>query len=251
MNLQSILNLCTLRPIRLKLAVLGGGLAGLGLYRLLYAVGLDGRGLLKSGHFAWVLLCLLSILAGALVLVNTLRIRGVGGRPLHSLPAAIACAAAALASAGVCISNLRSASPFYALPALLAALAFVIVGLCRFRGRRPNFLLHVVICIHFALQMLKLYQTCSVDPQIQDYFFQLLGCIALTVTAYQLAAFDLGRGQRRWLCLAALSAVYLCIVSLGSTETCFYLTGAAWAFTAIPAPRRHKKQQAEEAADHD
>ena len=250
MNLKSILNIFSLRPARLKLAVLGGGLAGLGLYRLLYALGLDGRGLLKSGHFAWVLLCLLSVLAGVLILTNILRIKGAGGRPLHSLPAAAACTAAVLSAAATGLSNLFTSGLFYAFPALLAALAFAIVAVCRFQGRRPNFLLHVFICIYFALELLRLYQTCSVDPQIQDYFFQMLAGIALTVTAYQLASFDLGRGQRRWLCLAALSAVYLCLVSLGSSETGFYLTGAAWAFTAIPAPRR-KRQQAEETAEHD
>ena len=95
MNLQSVLRVFSLRPGQLKLALLGSGLAGLGLYRLLYAIGLDGRGLLKSGHFAWVLLCLVSIAAGVLILSNTLRIRGVGGRPMHSIPAAIACVAAA------------------------------------------------------------------------------------------------------------------------------------------------------------
>ena len=249
MNLQSILNTCTLRPARLKLAVLGGGLAGLGLYRLLYAVGVDGRGLLKSGHFAWVLLCLLSVLAAGLLAVNTLRIKGVGGRPAHSIPAAAACAAAALAAGSAGISHLGSAF-FYAIPAFLAVPAFVIVAVCRIQGRRPNFLLHVVICIYFALELLKLYQTCSTEPQIQDYFFQMLACIALTVTAYQLASFDLGRGQRRWLCLSALSALYLCLVSLGSGDAGFYLTGAAWAFTALPVSRRRKKQ-AEEAAEND
>ena len=245
MNLQSILNACTLRPARLKLAALGGGLAGLGLYRLLYAVGLDGRGLLKSGHFAWVLLCLLSVLTAALFLVNTLKIRGAGGKPLHSVPAAAACIAAALGALFTGASHISGGRLLYAVAAALAILSFGAAALCRLQGRRPNFLLHVVICVYFAMHLLELYQTSSTDPQIQDYFFQMLACIALTVTAYQLASFDLGRGQRRWLCLAALSALYLCLVSLGSSGTGFYLTGAAWAFTALPAPRRRKKQEEE------
>ena len=248
MNLQSVLRVFSLRPGQLKLALLGSGLAGLGLYRLLYAIGLDGRGLLKSGHFAWVLLCVVSIAAGVLILSNTLRIRGVGGRPMHSIPAALACVAAALATLAAELNNLTAGLLFYSIPAALAGVAFLIVAVCRLRGRRPNFLLHVVICIHFALQLLKLYQTSSIDPQIQDYFFQLLACIFLTVTAYQLASYDLGRGQRRWLYLSALSAGYLCLVSLGSSPTGIYLAGAAWAFTAIPSPRR-RKQQAEETPD--
>lgn len=250
MNLQTILRALSLRPAYLKLAMVGSGLAGLGLYRLLYATGLDGRGLLKSGHPAWIILCLMSLLAGGFAAVNAIRVKGAGGRPPHSLPACIACAAAAVSTLLSAISDLGNGSIIYAFAALLAVLSFGAVALCRLQGRRPNFLLHVVICIFFTLQMLKIYQTRSVDPQIQDYFFQLLACIALTTTAYQLAAFDLGRGQRRWLCLAALCAVYLCVVSLGSTSTCFYLTGAAWAFTAIPTPRRTRRPQTEEQTEH-
>ena len=245
MNLQSIIHTLTIRPQRLKPVLLALGLTGLGLYRLLYATGVDGRGLLKSGHPAWVILCLLSVAAGILALCSTLRIRGAGGRLLRSLPAGFACVAMALSSLFTGLADLVGGYSMYALPSLLAAAAFLAVAACRILGRRSNFLLHVVICIHFALQMLKLYQANSVDPQLQNYLFQLLSCIALTVTGYQLAAFDLGQGHRRWLWLSSLSAVYLCAVSLGSSHTCFYLTGCIWALTAIPMARRSARKPAQ------
>ena len=127
---------------------------------------------------------------------------------------------------------------------MLAAAAFVAVTFCRFLGRRPNFLMHAVICIHFLLQLLKLYQANSFDPQMQDYFFQILACIALAFTAYQLALADLGRSSRRWLWVSGMSAVYLCMLTMGSSATGLFLTGAAWAFTTILIPRR-KREQAE------
>ena len=110
--------------------------------------------------------------------------------------------------------------------------------LCRLQGRRPNFLMHAVICIHFTLQLLKIYQANSFQPQFQDYLFQILACIALAVTGYQLAAADLGRGSRCWLWTAGLAAAYLCILSLGSSATGLFVTGGAWAFTATMLPAR-------------
>ena len=244
MNLQSMLNTITLRPTVLKRAVLGCGAAAFALYRLLYATGLDGRGLPKSGHFAWVLLCILSIAAGGLILLGAAPIRGGDARFRRSAPAGICCALAAVSCLLTGLGHLADEQPAYAIGALLAAAGFAVVTICRFMGRRPNFVMHAVICIHFILQLLVHYQANSFDPQLQDYLFQLLACIALAVTAYQLAAADLGRSSRRALWTAGLAAVYLCILSLGSSDTCFFVTGAAWAFTCLFVPRR-KRNEAE------
>ena len=76
---------------------------------------------------------------------------------------------------------------------------------------------------------------------MQDYFFQLLACIALAFTAYQLAMADLNRGSRRWLWVSGMSAVYLCMLSIGSFANGLLLTGAAWAFTALVIPKRKRE----------
>ena len=246
MNLQSIMKTLTLRPPQLKLAVLGSGLAGLGLHRLFLATGLDGRGLLKQGHPAWIGLILLFIAVAGLILIGTAPLRGTKGRVPPSMFAAVACALAAASSLFTGLGNLTAVQPLYSAAAFLAAAAFAGLAFCRFRGLKPHFLLHVVVCIHFALQMLHLYQANSYDPQVANYFFQLLGCIALTITAYQMAAMELGQGQRRWLWTAALAAVFLCTVSLGSSATGLYLTGGIWAYTAIPTVRRPRRAQAGE-----
>ena len=244
MNLRSITKHLSLRPLALKYTVLGCGLAGLGLYRLLYATGVDGRGLLAAGHPAWAALCILSLLAGALAAWNVARFKGTVRFP-RSLPGCVGCGLAAVAALFTALDNLSQGYLVYAVPAMLAAPALCAVAVCRLQGRRGNFLLHVVVCVYFALQLLKLYQFNSTGPQVQNYLFQMLACIALTVTAYQLALCDLGRGQRRWLWAAALSAGYLCLVSLGSSGTGLFLTGAAWAFTALPAPGKARKPREE------
>ena len=239
MNLHSIMKTITLQPPVLKRVVPCCGAAAFGLYRLLYAIGVDGRGLLKNGHFSWVLLCILSIAVGAVILASTARLPQGDPRFRRSIPAAVCCILAAVSSLFTGLGCLWNGQPAYAIGAMLAAAAFVAVTFCRFLGRRPNFLMHAVICIHFILQLLKLYQANSFDPQVQDYLFQILACIALAFTAYQLAAADLNRGNRRWLWVAGMSAVYLCMVSVGSAPG-FFLTGAVWAFTALFAPQRKR-----------
>ena len=244
MNLQSIINSITLQPPMLKKVVPCCGAAAFGLYRLLFATGVDGRGLLKSGHFSWVLLCILSIAVGAVILASTAELPQGDSRFRRSVPAAVCCALAAVSVLLTGFGCLWNGQLIYVVGAMLAAAAFAAVMLCRFLGRRPNFLMHAVICVHFLLQLLKLYQENSFDPQIQDYLFQVLTCIALAFTAYQLAMADLNRGSRRWLWVSGMSAVYLCILTLGSSANGLSLTGAAWAFTTLMIPMR-KREKAE------
>ena len=240
MNLQSILKPISLRPAMLKRVVLGGGAVAFGLYRLLYATGIDGRGLLKSGHFAWVLLCILSVAMGVVIFASASQFRGGDIRFRKSLPAAVCCGLALISTVFTGLSDLWGGYLIYAVPAFLAACGFAAVTLCRLRGRKPNFGMHSLICIHFTLQLLKLYQANSFHPQVQDYLFQVLACVALATTAYQLAAADLSRGSRRWLWTAGLAAVYLCALSLGSSSTGLFLTGGAWALTSLIIPVRKR-----------
>ena len=240
MNLQSILKPISLRPAMLKRVVPGCGAVAFGLYRLLYAIGFDGRGLLKSGHFAWVTLCILSVAMGVVIFTSASQFRGVDVRFRKSLPAAVCCGLALVSTVFTGLQNLWGGYLIYAIPAFLAACGFAAVTLCRLRGRKPNFGMHSLICIHFTLQLLKLYQTNSFQPQFQDYLFQTLACVALAVTGYQLAAADLGRGSRRWLWTAGLAAVYLCFLSLGSSATGLFLTGGAWALTSLIIPVRKR-----------
>ena len=240
MNLQSVLKSISLRPGMLKRVVLGGGAVAFGLYRLLYATGIDGRGLLKSGHFAWVLLCILSVAMSVVIFASASQLRGGDTKFRRSLPAAVCCGLALVSAVFTGLHNLWGGYLIYAVPAFLAACGFAAVTLCRLRGRKPNFGMHALICIHFTIQLLKLYQANSFQPQFQDYLFQILACVALAVTAYQLAAADLGRGNRRWLWTAGMAAVYLCALSLGSSATGLFLTGGAWALTSLIIPVRKR-----------
>lgn len=252
-------SLALLRPRMLKLLIPAAGLAGLLLRLLLNATGTDDKGLLRPWHPCWLLLLALTAAAALAIIAGTRPIRGstayracfpgsvypAAGCVLAAVSAAVNAFAFWGSSAGPFVNPIAAAGHYCTGAALtLAPLALVAVALCRLKERKPNFLLHVVICLSFALQTLTLYQTWSFDPQIQHYCFQLLASIALTMTAYQLACFDTGKGSHRKLWLWGLAAVYLCCVSMANGL--FFITGAAWAWTSLSALRRPRKPAAQE-----
>lgn len=249
-----------LTPRNLKLLIPGCGIIGLLLRILLVSTGTDGKGLLVSFHPAWILLLALTCAVLAALLLSGSAIRGAADyrasfpRSVMAPAAGVLAAIAAIASlmrhlrgdAVIAIPpNIFTTAAFFLTGAVmvLAAAAFVLAGLCRLTERKVPFLLHVVICVWFAMEMLNLYQTWSFDPQIQDYCFQLFAAIALAMTAYQLASFDIGKGSHRKLWFWGLAATYLCCLCLNSGL--FYIAGAAWAWNNLTTLRRRQRKTME------
>lgn len=224
--------------------------------RLLHNLtGTDGKGLLLPWHPAWIGVCAVTLAAAVIVFLGVQSIRGVNAYQVcfpASVPAAIGCVLGAVSTVITCVTHFRAgaiSSPSAMTPLLfyiqgavmaLAAVSFLLIALCRYRGSQPTFLYHAVICLYFALQMLTLYQVWSFDPQLQRYCFQLFACIALTMTAYQLACFDMGKGSHRKLWAWGLAAVYLCCLSADSGF--FFIAGGIWALTNLSTPRRRQRR---------
>ena len=247
-----------LSPKNLKLLIPGCGLLGLALRLLMTATGTDGKGLIQAGHPAWILLLVVSAAAVLVLLAATRSLRGPGAYRSSFPASAFGAVGGVLAAASAAVAAFRyfqtgpvitgrptllSIAGFYLCGAVmvLAAVSFVVTAICRLTERKPNFLLHVVICIYFALQMLSLYQTWSFDPQLQDYCFELFACIALTMTAYELASFDLGSGSHRKLWFWGLAATYLCCLCLPSGL--FFPTCGIWAWTDLTSLRRPRQRR--------
>ena len=250
-----------LRTRNLPLVIAGCGVLGLIFRLLITVIGLDGKGLMYPWHFTWICVWLMTIAAACIVILNVLPIRGPAAYRAafpRSLSGAIGCALMALTAVGSLVTHFRTEQINPLLHwlqgglFLLAAAAFVLVGLCRLFGKKPTFLFHVAICVYFALEMLNLYRTWSFDPQLHEYCFQLFACIALTGMAYQLAAFDMGRGSHRKLWAFGLTAVYLCCMS--ASDGVLFITAAIWAFTNLSnlrRPRQPKIVEAEETANQE
>ena len=104
----------------------------------------------------------------------------------------------------------------------------------RVLGKKPFFLVHVVLTAFLLLHLVSRYQDWSGNPQLQDYVFDLLAMVALILFGYQSAAFEADMGNRRLQLGMGLLAVLLCGAALGRTEmTGLYAAGMVWAATDL------------------
>lgn len=216
---------------------LSAGLLGFTLRGVLYATGMDEKGLLVAGHWAGLSLVALSALFALMSLLLSRCLQG-SGQYRYSYPGSVMGSLGAFAAAaGVLLTTLAQLrAPDHQLYSVIvgfaAALSLVIIALCRAAGSRPVCLFHGIVCVFFALRMVRCYQNWSSDPQLMDFVFYLSAYIALMLTAYHHAAFDAGLGNHKNLWLMSLLAVYLCIMSFrGTGDELLLLTGAFWALT--------------------
>lgn len=229
--------------------------AGLGILALLarialYLLGRDEKGLLISGH-PLELLVWAATAAAILILAFVWKLDG-SARYAHNFAPSVPAAIGSFALAGgitVCVilsggtglwlGLLSRITGFLAIPAIVWA------GLCRYRGKRPFFLLHALVCLYLMLYLVNHYQTWSSRPQMQDWFFSMLGILFLALFGYYQTTFDVNMGKRRMQLCTGLLAGFFCIAAAaGGEDVPLYIGGAAWALTGLcsltPVPRRRK-----------
>lgn len=240
----------SVKPTLLKYLVLGAGGIGLVLRSLLYALATDEKGLLSRNHPLSIVLTALAIVALAGIFLLSRPITGPErfSDCFHpSIPGGIGCL---LAAAGIALATISDmAGPADSVGLLVRVLGFasvaalLVAGLSRLMGSKASFLFYVVVCLYFCLRMVDQYRSWSSIPQLQDYCFQMLGCVALMLTAYHHAAFHVDMGRHRSLWFFSLASVFLCILSLAGPENqLFHLGTGIWAFTNLSnLTARHRR----------
>ena len=126
---------------------------------------------------------------------------------------------------------------------LAAPVCLLLAGIARALGKKPFFLLHVVVCLYFLLYIVSSYQTWSSHPQMQDYIFSLLGAMALMLYGFYTAAMEAGCGNRRMMFGVGLAAIYLCSAELARTSCPWmYLGGTLWVLTDLCSMRKREEK---------
>lgn len=242
-----------MKPKLMKPLLGAAGILGLVLRAVLYSTGMDRKGLLIAGYWADTAVWIFTA-AVALVLLCFCR-QLADSDNQHAFPASfLSAAGAALAAIGFFLSPVsQTPSQLFTVIELAlryaAAVSLIVISYCRFRGKAPLFLLHTAVCLYLALRLVCQYRIWSADPQIQNYAFYLGAHVALMIAAYQFAAFDAGFGSHRKLWAAGLSAIYLSLISIVSSEEPFFLLCCAiWIWTNLihPSGKPHKKHPRQE-----
>ena len=226
-----------LSPVLLKLLTLSAGLLGLLLHTVLRDYGVDGKGLLIGGFWAgrFLMILMLILLPVLFVLCRMLRgpVRPKAARPgLWGAAGAMVCSVTMGATA---ISELNFLMPLPSVLALAATAAMLAVGVSHLLGRKPSFLLYLLLCVYFAFRMVSQYRSWNSMPQILEYVFYLGAYIMLMLHAYQNAAIGVDLGSHTVLWWTGLSAVFLCAVSVHGAADAWLLLGCGvWVLTTLP-----------------
>lgn len=219
---------------------LAAGLLGFILQLILNGSGVDEKGLLVTGHFAGIVLYILTALV---LVVLFLGIRGLQNISRYSrlFPASpFAFAGCILAAAGIVVNAVTgimdqqdTVTLFVTVFAAVAAVSLVVIGICRLKGNQPHYLLHSGVTVYLMFQLVSLYRHWSPEPQLLLYFFPLLAAVFLMLTAYQAACLDAVKGSRRWYVFSNQAALFFCCLSLCSEYWLFYLAMGLWTGTNL------------------
>lgn len=242
----------------LRYTLLSSGLLAMMLRASLYATAIDSKGLLIAKHWAtWSILILAGLILGILFLVT----RKIKAPTDHSdlFPVSYLQGASSLLLAGViCQRAISSYAIAYdrlnliaAISGFAAALALLVVGICRMIPKKPSFLFHSIVSIFFALQLVSQYRSWSANPQLMDYCFYLAAFICLMLTAYFLATFEVNMPNGRGLEFTSLAAVFFCCLALPeSGDAPMLISCALWAFVCPPQIQAKRNNREESKDDY-
>lgn len=202
----------------------------------------DSLGFICQGHISQILLFLLTggFLLALFFLTGKMR---QGNKYFFNFPASpISAAGSMLAALGIgitCGTDLVTAGGDMldlaaSVVGLLAAVGLLWSAKCRWEGSAPSVLCHGCLCVWLMLRLLSLYRTWSADPQMEDYFFQLLALVFAMMASYHRAAFTQAMGDRAKYSFFALAGLYCCCLSLAGSEPFLpYLSLGLWLCTDL------------------
>lgn len=246
------------KPKNLPLLALGLGAAALVLQKLAFILAVDEKNLLILSHPLCIVLGIISVLALAMI---ALRVRKLDGSQRYednftADSAAFAGHAAAAIGIGYTVLRYLPAGPGYlgqgwTYLGYLSPLCLLLAGYARMQGKKPFFLLHMIPTLFYVLHLINHYQSWCADPQIPNYFFTLLGTMALSLFGLNQTCFDVDLGNRRMLLVWGLCAVFLCMAELAmSSYPILYLGSILWAITGLcalePTPKAEPEPEEKE-----
>jgi hypothetical protein len=130
--------------------------------------------------------------------------------------------------------------------------ALILLGVQRFLGKKPNFLLHGFLCLFFAVRVFHHCRLWSNEPQIGTVVLPFLASLSLMLAGYQRTCFDVDLGNRRHCLLWSLMGAYLCILAIFSfEEILFYGPCALWLLTDLCSLRPIRRKKSQETAEQE
>ncbi len=221
---------------RLLLITLGAGALALLLRVWLYATGIDGKGLLLTGHPGNWLTYILTGLYLAFLGLCTWNV-GSGTPGYHQLFPASPIAFWGSIAAGISIGigsitelaqNFQPLTLILCIVGLATAVSLVYLALCRQRRVQPSMAFHGVFTVYLMIHAISQYRGWSAQPQLQDHFFSLLASVFALLAVFQRTAIDAREGNRKPYVFYNQAALFFSLAAIRDGNRLFFLGVALW-----------------------
>ena len=218
---------------------LGAGAIGLCLRLWLFSA-IDEKGLLPASHPADTLLYILTALVFAVLLLVC---RGINAPPFHRGFRRVAETVGNLIGC-ICLLLYGFSGNGILLSTIACTVGSILLMLSAFFAWQKKVLPYWQSAILTAVLMVITITRCrawGAIPQLQFYFFPLLSCIFLILTAYHRTTLAARHGRRKHLAFFSQGALFLCCLSLNSDPVLCFGMGC-WAAVQLLACYHVKKE---------
>lgn len=217
----------------------------------LYTTAVDEKGLLLPGHPLELGLWAVILAGAALILLAVRKLDGSNEYEENFRPSGLAALGHFLMGCTVLLMALLHELPLggsitqiWKALGILCGPAMVWSGFCRMKGKKPFFGIHGGLCLFLLLYLVSRYQSWSGNPQLQDYVFELLALVCMTLFAYHCAAFEAGIGNRRMqLAFGLLVMLLWGAANFRAQVPGLFFSGMAWALTGLCSLTPPKKDE--------
>lgn len=217
------------------------GLVGAGYRFLLYALGMDEKGLLISGHPAAVALWVVTaaaVLAAVLAAMTFREDNKAPDKNGRAFPEALGTILMALGVfSTLLLPETDGIAVLLRLHGILAVLAFfclLAAAVFRLLGKPVPFGCYAGAAVFFFVHVVTRYRAWSGNPQMADYLHALGAGLCLSLFSYYETALTVGLGGRRQrLCLGTLG-IFCCVAAAARGEyPVLHLCGGVWLLSVL------------------
>lgn len=228
------------------------GLVGAGCRFLLYALGMDEKGLLVPGHPAAVLLWVVTAAAVLAAVLAAMTFREDNKAPdetCRSIPEALGTAVMALGVLSTLLlpenNGIATLLRLHRILSVLAFFCLLAAAVFRLMGKPVPFGCYAGAAVFFFVHVVTRYRAWSGNPQMADYLHALGAGLCLSLVSYYETALVVGLGGRRQRFALGILGIFCCVAAAARGEyPALHLCGAVWILSVLLTVRPGESKEA-------
>ena len=217
------------------------GLVGAGCRFLLYALGMDEKGLLTPGHPASIALWVVTAAAVLAAVLAAMTFREDNKAPdetCRSIPEALGTAVMALGVLSTLLlpenNGIATLLRLHRILSVLAFFCLLAAAVFRLMGKPVPFGCYAGAAVFFFVHVVTRYRAWSGNPQMADYLHALGAGLCLSLVSYYETALVVGLGGRRQRFALGILGIFCCVAAAARGEyPALHLCGAVWILSVL------------------